>query len=342
MVKELKQRASLRDLDRLFVIRNKVPLRGEDYEKLRSSMQNSAREANIGDPLPEALWDQVGERVTIRDGGKIYDFLSIEPERPDRPDPTGTRKVARLTKETAERLRELERLAVIGGRKALDNYVARANEELRRTIPSTPLRLTRGNLHSASRDSDGGSLALTFNFSAVPGSYSFPCGEIQLIVPANGTPYVRKAGYCFDEYTDVTWGTAVAAEAKRVPGTVNPAYPRLHVRDADRKQLANNRVIRGTQGYPGPVLPSLAETPSHLGMISLAKLAAGTHWLLVRGNSPTVLRLKLAAAGEIVEPWMQSRPDLSAKNLAAKVAVETKERRRNHPHRDSKSDQGNH
>jgi len=71
------------------------------------------------------LWDQYGERVTIRDGDNIYDLLSLEPERLDRPDPTGSRKVARPTKEITKRLKELSDLAVIGGRKALDEYTAR-------------------------------------------------------------------------------------------------------------------------------------------------------------------------------------------------------------------------
>ena len=220
LVKELKQRASLRDLDGTFVIGNRFPMLREDYEGFRGSLKKKAMEFNVGDPLPLSLWDQTGERVTIFDGDNIYDLLSVEPEHFDRPDPMGTRNVARITEEIAKRLKELSDLAVIGGRKAFEERIAQANAELRSKIPSTPIRLTAADLSSASRNHDG-SLALTFYFSAISGKYSFPSGEIQLVVPAGGTPYVRKAGYCFDKDTDVTWGSETLA-GQRQPAASPP------------------------------------------------------------------------------------------------------------------------
>jgi serine/threonine-protein kinase len=113
---------------------------------------------------------------------------------------------------------------------------------------------------------------------------------------------------------DLLW-TRVAAETRH-------ANPRLRVLDANGSSVGGNGVIRGRKGYPGPVLPSWPETPSQFDSISLAKLPAGTHWLLVRGDPPTVLRLELPAAEETIERRLRSRPGLIGKNLDAKLAVE--------------------
>jgi hypothetical protein len=129
------------------------------------------------------------------------------------------------------------------------------------------------------------------------------------------------------------WQEPKAADAKEeavAPAPTTPAdnkvvKPRLRVLDPNGRSVADNQVIRGTRGYPGPVLPSWSETPSHLGVISLAKLAAGTHWLLVRGDPPTVLRLELPAAEEMIERRLRPCPGLIGKNLDAKVAVEAKD-----------------
>jgi HEAT repeat protein len=64
----------------------------------------------------------------------------------------------------------------------------------------------------------------------------------------------------------------------------------------------------------------LSETPSRLGVISLGKLKAGTHWFLV--NLSTVLRIELPVAEEIIEPSLPQYPNLIGKNLDVKVAVE--------------------
>jgi dipeptidyl aminopeptidase/acylaminoacyl peptidase len=115
------------------------------------------------------------------------------------------------------------------------------------------------------------------------------------------------------ELADLSWRRA--AETRH-------AKPQLRVLDANGNSVADNQVIRGTKGYPGPTLPSWSETPSHRGVISLDKLAAGTHWLLVRGNPPTVLRLELPAAEEMIERRLRPRPGLVGMNLDVKVAVE--------------------
>jgi len=118
------------------------------------------------------------------------------------------------------------------------------------------------------------------------------------------------------ELADLSWRRA--AETRH-------AKPRLRVLDTNGSSVADNVVIRGTKGYPGAVLPSWSETPSQSGVISLAKLAAGTHWLLVRGSPPTVLRLELPAAEEMIERRLRPRPSLVGKNLDVKVAVEAKD-----------------
>ena len=101
------------------------------------------------------------------------------------------------------------------------------------------------------------------------------------------------------------------------------ANRRMRVLGANGRPVADNAVIRGTEGYSGPNLPALSETPSHLGMISLGKLEAGTHWFLV--DFSTVLRIELPAAEEIIEPSLPQFPSLIAKNLDVKVAVEVKD-----------------
>jgi len=100
------------------------------------------------------------------------------------------------------------------------------------------------------------------------------------------------------------------------------ANTRMRVLGANGRPVADNAVIRGTQGYSGPNLPQASEAPSHRGVVSLGKLAAGTHWFLV--NFGTVLRIELPAVEELIEPSLPrtGSRNLIGKDLDVKVAVE--------------------
>ncbi len=109
--------------------------------------------------------------------------------------------------------------------------------------------------------------------------------------------------------------------AEQPPQLLTPAAAgsQLRVLKSGRP-VADNVVIRGSQGYSGSPLPSISETPSHLGVISLDKLEKGkTHWLLVRPSA--VLKLDLAPVDAYYERELPSRTNLVGKNLDVNISV---------------------
>jgi hypothetical protein len=205
LIKQFKEQATPRDFDKLLPIKSNVPLSGEDYKKLQKAVYDTAYENNLADPLPSGLWNQTAERVAVRDGAKLYDMVSISPILDDRGRWSRVREVAPIPDEITARLRELENLAAIGGQKELDKYVVRANDELRRKFPKTPIRLTSKDLGYASRDNDG-SLSVTFQFSKDPKQLSYPSGEINYRTAPGKSPYVERATYEIDKETSKEWG----------------------------------------------------------------------------------------------------------------------------------------
>jgi hypothetical protein len=93
----------------------------------------------------------------------------------------------------------------MGGRSEFDKYIAFANASLQAKIPTATFRITGEHLHFAYRNNNG-TLSLSFQFSAIAGKYSFPSGEINIIAPAKGSPYVSKALYCADKGNCEQWG----------------------------------------------------------------------------------------------------------------------------------------
>jgi len=180
----------------------------ETYKELQSALRKLEREHALGDPLPEALWDQIADRVTVIRDDKLYDLMSVSPSQSSKPGQHWPISPAEFTGEFRAKLGELVVLAAIGSTAERDRLTALAGEELRRRHPETPIRLTAEHLSYAGRNRDG-SLYMHFDFMRVPKQYSFPSGELTLHVPRGGEPFVAKARYWTDAQTVDRWGRRV-------------------------------------------------------------------------------------------------------------------------------------
>ena len=139
LVKEWKAEATERSFDPFLAVKSKGAMLAENYHQFETSMYQAVLQFHIGDPLPTGLWDQYGERVTICDGGKIYDLLSIEPERLEYPDPGGTRDIAPLTKEMRKELLKLIE-------QAISENKAKEKHKKKQEKPNSPDRKAKNSL----------------------------------------------------------------------------------------------------------------------------------------------------------------------------------------------------
>ncbi|TWU04064.1 protein kinase domain-containing protein [Neorhodopirellula pilleata] len=208
LVEELKQRGSRREIDKLFPIKNKHPMLAQDYAALQSNLETTAKELNIGDPLPYSLWDQTGNRVTVVDDGELYDLMNIEPQHPERVDPAIPAGIAGLSKDMQRQLLGFVYLATVGGNEALSECLSFASAELHEQDENTPIQLSMSHVHWLSRTRTG--VEAMFHFTADSTKLSFPSGQILVSRAEGGRWKVKNAEYWRDAETCERWGEDVA------------------------------------------------------------------------------------------------------------------------------------
>ncbi len=192
LIERLQQQGTRRAIDQAMVVRNNVPLQAEDYQQLQAQLKEAAHELNLGDPLPQSLWNQSGSRVTVRKDDELYDLLSITPPVNDAGKLTDS-TTALLTDEVRDELLELVAIACLGGNEQLAQCISFVNQQVARNLPEQKCEIDRSHLAWASRDREGAIAAFQYTPGPVGGQYPF--GEIKVRLSPLGVVSVMESRF---------------------------------------------------------------------------------------------------------------------------------------------------
>jgi len=208
LINKLKANAVKRDVNKFLRLedKNNAPnaISAEDYKTFLSIATKMA------DPLPSTLWDSSAQRIEIHDGDEIFDATSVHSLKDQSDD--SFKALPGFVSDPAKAFALLQQVhwkTLVGGPAKFEEMLEYANEAIQVKFPKTPIRLSIDHLHATIRDQNGDRRA-AFYFSADQQVFSYPHGQISIVFPVEGKPYVSSAMYYRGEDDDVRWGRDAA------------------------------------------------------------------------------------------------------------------------------------
>ncbi len=204
LIEELKANAVKRDVYKFLRLddKNNAPnaISAEDNKTFLSIA------AKIADPLPSSLWDASAQRIEIHDGDEIFDATSVDSLQDQSDD--SFKALPDFVSDPAKAFALLQQVhwkTLVGGPAKFEAMRQYANDAIVARFPKTPIHLTIDHLHFTSCDENGDRRA-AFHFSVDDKVLSFPSGEISVLFPSRGEPYVSTAMYSRGKGDHVHWG----------------------------------------------------------------------------------------------------------------------------------------
>ena len=212
LIEKLKQYAKKREV-RAMLDFTGLPYSSDKqvYDALQSAIERTA------DPLPRGLWDADAQRITIRDKSGVYDVLSVS-AIPDHPDVVNGRlsEIGAEPQTAIDLLLRIRTVAVVGGPDELLKMLAFATDELQQKTGNADIQLLPVHVSMGGRDTDG-DRRIKLLFAGDTAGKSFKSGQMTVVFPVNGEPYIDDAIYVTRDLKTIRWGHQVGDDLIEQP-----------------------------------------------------------------------------------------------------------------------------
>lgn len=121
-------------------------------------------------------------------------------------------------------------------------------------------------------------------------------------------------------FENVSLHPGTKTDVKVTVASLPPEPARLRVRNADGSQAVFNNIVLAQIGFPKASPMNWVATPTRDGLVSLAKLQPGAHWLLAAGDAEdrTLFPVRLPADRPVLERRLRAGRAWTQKNIDIK------------------------